>query len=134
MFLLDTNIVSELLKRSPDQKVVARLNCEDPATLYITAINVFELRFGAARSAKPAALWTRIERDILNRFHLLPFSDRDAIAAADLKATASGGGRNLAVQDLLLAGAAFGRGFTLVTRNVRDFDPIIGLKVENWFD
>ena len=134
MFLLDTNIVSEILKRAPDAKMVARLNRENPSNLYITAINVFELRFGAARSAKPAALWSRIQRDILNRFQLLHFSDADALAAADLMATAAGGGRVLAIQDLFLAGAAFSRGFTLVTRNQRDFDPIVGLRVENWFD
>jgi tRNA(fMet)-specific endonuclease VapC len=134
VFLLDTNIVSEVVKRTPDAKVTARLNREDPKNLYISTIVVFELRFGAARSAKPAALWSRIERDIICKFQVLPFSDSDALAAADLMSTASGAGRNLAVQDLLLAGAAFSRGFTFVTRNRRDFDPIVGLRIENWFD
>ena len=114
--------------------MIGRLNGQDPSGLYISAVTVFELRFGAARSAKPAALWSRIQNDILSRIQILPLSDADAIAAADLMATAVGVGRNLAIQDLLLAGTAFQRGFTVVTRNRRDFDPIVGLKVENWFD
>jgi tRNA(fMet)-specific endonuclease VapC len=70
----------------------------------------------------------------LNRFQLLPFTNADAQAAADLMATAAGSGRILSIQDVLLAGAAYARDFILVTRNRRDFDPIVGLRVENWFD
>lgn len=59
---------------------------------------------------------------------------QDALAAADLMAPLVGGGQNLALQDIWLAGVAFGRNFIFVTRNRRDFDRITGLKVENWFD
>ena len=133
MFLLDTNIVSEIVKRAPDARVLARLNSEPPGRLHISSVTVFELRFGAARSAKPASLWARIQRDILARFQLLPFTEQDALAAADLMAPLVGGGQNLALQDIWLAGVAFGRNFIFVTRNRRDFDRITGLKVENWF-
>ena len=133
MFLLDTNIVSELVKRAPDARVVARLNAEPPATLFLSSVSVFELRFGAARSAKPAALWSRIQREILSRFPVLPFDEADALAAADLMAPLVGAGTNLAVQDVWLAGVAFRRDLVFVTRNGRDFDQITGLKVENWF-
>jgi predicted nucleic acid-binding protein len=45
-----------------------------------------------------------------------------------------GGGQNLALQDIWLAGVSFVRNLTFVTRNRRDFDRITGLKVENWFE
>lgn len=134
MFLLDTNIVSELVKRAPEPKLVARLNQEKQSDLFISVITIFELRYGAARSAKPASLWARIDRDIVSRFQTLPFNEQDSLAAADLLATLAGGGHNLGLQDVFLAGAAFSRGFTLVTRNRRDFDRIIGLQIENWFE
>ena len=134
MFLLDTNIVSEIVKRAPEAKVLARLNSEPPASLYISSVTVFELRFGAARSAKPASLWARIQRDILGRFQVLPFTEQDALAAADLMAPLVGSGQNLALQDIWLAGVAVGRNLTFVTRNRRDFNRITGLKVENWFE
>jgi tRNA(fMet)-specific endonuclease VapC len=134
VFLLDTNIVSEIVKRAPEAKVLARLNSEPPASLHLSSVTVFELRFGAARSAKPASLWARIQRDILGRFQVLPFTEQDALAAADLMAPLVGSGQNLALQDIWLAGVAVGRNLTFVTRNRRDFNRITGLKVENWFE
>jgi tRNA(fMet)-specific endonuclease VapC len=133
VFLLDTNIVSEIVRRVPNAKVMARMNQQGAANLHISAVTVFELRFGAARSAKPASLWARIQRDIIGRFQVLPFTEQDALAAGDLMAPLVGSGRQLALQDIWLAGVAFGRNLTLVTRNRRDFDRITGLKVEDWF-
>ncbi len=134
MFLLDTNIVSEIVKRAPDAKVISRLSAEAPASLFISSVTAFELRFGAARSVKPASLWARIQRDITSRFQVLPFAEEDALAAADLMALLVGGGQNLALQDIWLAGVAFNRNLILVTRNRRDFDRITGLKIQNWFE
>ena len=134
MFLLDTNIVSELVKRIPDARVLARVNHEPPANLFLSAVSIFELRFGAARAARPAALWARIERDIVGRFQTLPFTVQDAMAAADVMAPLVASGQNLSLQDIWLAGVATNRGLNLVTRNRRDFDRITGLRVENWFE
>ena len=134
MFLLDTNIVSELVRRSPNMKVLARLNGTPPAELFISSITVFELRFGAARSAKPGSLWTKIQRDIIHRFQVLPLTERAALTAADLMAPLVAAGINPPLQDLWLAGVAYDLGYTMVTRNRRDFDRITGLKLENWFD
>jgi predicted nucleic acid-binding protein len=134
VFLLDTNIVSELLKRYPDTRVITRLNSEPASGLFICPVTVFELRFGAARSAKPAWLWSRIQREIIARFDVLPFEAADAVAAADIMSALAGSGRNAALQDIWLAGVAANRNLTFVTRNRRHFDPILNLKIENWFD
>lgn len=134
MFLLDTNIVSETVKRAPHPKVLARLNSAAPSSLHLISVTIFELRFGAARSAKPLSLWSRIQRDILGRFQVLPFTEQDALAAADLMAPLAGTGHKLALQDIWLAGVAFARNLTFVTRNQRGFDQIMGLTVENWFE
>jgi len=123
-----------LVKRAPHPQILARFQTERAEGLFINAVVVFELRFGAARSANPATLRARIQRQVLARFTVLPFEMDDALAAADLLATQAGAGRNLAVQDILLAGTAYHRSLSLVTRNVRHFDGITGLKVENWFE
>ena len=133
MFLLDTNIASELVKKTPDLKVASRLQNEFPARLFISSLTVFELRYGAARSTRPASLWARIQREIVNHFQVLPLDANDALAAADVRSSLAGSGYNLAVQDVLLAGAATSRDMTLVTRIVRHFDRILNLRVENWF-
>jgi tRNA(fMet)-specific endonuclease VapC len=134
MFLLDTNIVSELVKRVPNPTVVDRLHSQNPSSLLIGAVTVFELRFGAARSVKPASLWSSIQRLILDRFKVLPFTPEDALFSADLLAPLAAQGNALALQDLWLAGTAYRHNLTLVTRNRRDFDRVRGLKIENWFD
>jgi predicted nucleic acid-binding protein len=134
VFLLDTNIVSELLRRTPDTRVKSRLNREAASGLFICPVTVFELRFGAARSARPASLWGRIQREIIGRFDVLPFEADDALAAADIMSALAGSGRNAALQDIWLAGVAANRNLTFVTRNRRHFDHILHLKIENWFD
>ena len=134
MFLLDTNIVSEIVRRVPDANVTARLSQEPAAGLHLSSVSVFELRYGAARSAKPASLWARIQRDILSRFQVLPFTEQDALTAADLMAPLIKSGQQFSLQDIWLAGVAYGRDLTLVTRNRRDFDRVPGLKLENWFE
>lgn len=134
MFLLDTNIVSDLVKKVGNTKVIGRLQRESPTSLYISSVTVFELRYGAARSAKPASFWDRIQREIINRFRVLPVDADDALAAADVLAVLSGSGCNAALQDVWLAGVAANRGLTLVTRNVRHFERILNIRVENWFD
>jgi predicted nucleic acid-binding protein len=133
-FLLDTNVLSELVKRTVDLKVHARLQSEPSSSLFISSVTVFELRYGAARSAKPASLWARIQREIIDRFQSLPFDSNDARAAADVMSALAGSGYRGALQDIWLAGVATNRGLTLVTRNVRPFDRILNLRVENWFD
>jgi tRNA(fMet)-specific endonuclease VapC len=134
VFLLDTNIVSELVKRLPNPRVLSRLNAESPGSHCISSVTVFELRFGAARSSKPASLWAKIQREILGRFQVLSFTEQDALAAADIMAPLVASGRNVALQDIWLAGMAKGRDLTLVTRNRHDFDPVAGLRIENWFE
>jgi tRNA(fMet)-specific endonuclease VapC len=113
---------------------MARLNKDAALGLFICAVTAFELRYGAARSAKPASLWGRIQREVIGRFDMLPFEAADALAAADIMSALLGSGRNAALQDIWLAGVAANRHLTFVTRNQRHFDHILNLKVENWFD
>jgi len=134
VFLLDTNIVSELVRKTSDKKVMTRLSRETASDMFICSVTVFKLRFGAARSAKPASLWGRIQREIIGRFQVLPFEAADALAAADIMSSLAGSGHNAALQDIWLAGVAANRALTFVTRNRRHFDRILNLKIENWFD
>jgi len=107
VFLLDTNIVSEIVKRAPEAKVLARLNREPPTSLHISSVTVFELRFGAARSAKPASLWARIQRDILGlrTAHCAPewsLTSAATILKVAHQSSVSGGRRILAKMELLM--------------------------------
>lgn len=134
MYLLDTNIVSELVRRAPNPNVLAQLKRFASDGLFLNVVSIFELRYGAARSSKPASLWARIASEILPRFVIIPFEQSDALAAGDLRASLAAKGANIGLQDILLAGVAFNRRLTFVTRNRSDFDRVVGLRVENWFE
>jgi tRNA(fMet)-specific endonuclease VapC len=134
VWLLDTNIVSELVKRLPDAGVQTRFDATPDGEKAISAVTLFELRFGAARAPHPAKIWQRIETRILSRCQVLPLRSDDALVAGDLLSMLVSGGYNITVQDILIAGTAKAAAHTLVTRNIRHFDRIPELKLENWFE
>jgi tRNA(fMet)-specific endonuclease VapC len=91
-----------------------------------------ELRHGAARSGDSAALWNRIDREILQRLTILDVGSDEAVIAGDVLAHLRRAGRTIDVEDVLIGATALSRGFTVVTNNVRHFRRIPGLAVEDW--
>lgn len=123
-FLLDTNVVSETRKRTPDRNVLAWFDDTDQQDLHISVLTIGELTKGIARrrhrdprSAAGLEHWLRgIEELFSDR--VIPIDASIATAWGNLDA-----GRPLPVIDSLLAATAKVRGFTLVTRNVKDIEP-----------
>ena len=132
-FLLDTNVVSETRKRTPDRNVLAWFDDTDQQDLHISVLTIGELTKGIARrrhrdprSAAGLEHWLRGIEEL--------FSDRVIPIDASI-ATAWGnldGGRPLPVIDSLLAATAKVRGFTLVTRNVKDIEPTGVAYINPW--
>lgn len=134
MYLLDTDVLSELVKRRPSPHVLARLRRSRADTLYTTVISVMELRYGCARRPDSERFWARLEREILARVQVLGFGADDAIVAGDLLAALSTKGTRIGLEDTLIASVALVRRYVVVTRNVRHFARISSLRVENWFE
>jgi predicted nucleic acid-binding protein len=125
MYLLDTNVLSELTRPNPDSGVQRWIN-QHMAQSGVSTITVFELRWGVA--ALPAGrrqdeLLLAIERAI-NRFgpRLYGFDRLSAEMAGQIGAACAALGRPMSQPDAQLAGIAAVYGLTLVTRNVRDFE------------
>ena len=133
MFLVDTNVLSELTRPRPHLPVVRRLLSTDPAALHASEITRYELRFGAAIHERPKEVWAKVEREILPLPVWLPVDERVAIATADLRAVLRRRGQSIEMPDALLAATATIYDLVLVTRNVRHFQNVTGLTVENWF-
>ncbi len=133
-FLLDTNVVSETRKRSPDPRVLAWFEATDQQALHVSVLTIGELAKGIAlqRRKDPQAAagldhWLRgIEELFSDR--VIPIDGPIATAWGELNAE-----RPLPVIDSLLAATAKVRGFTLVTRNVRDVEST-GVPVVNPWD
>ncbi len=132
MYLLDTNILSQVLRKSPSPRLLKRLSVEESATKATSCICVMELRHGALRRDDGGALWRRIERELLGRLDILDVGLDDALLAGELLAGLSSTGQKIDVEDVLIAATALTQGFTVVTNNVRHFERIPGLRVEDW--
>lgn len=131
-YLLDTNILSQLLRKHPDVRVVDRLQSEASERLFTSCICVMELRHGAVRLNDPGGLWSRIEREILNGIEILPLGMKEALLAGDLLAYLHASGKTIDVEDVLIGATALRNNLTMVTNNVKHFARIPHLQVEDW--
>ena len=136
-FLLDTNVVSEMLRPSPNPAVESWVAQRPAAELYFSAVGEAELRYGVAmlpEGQRKDALATAIEgilrEDFENR--ILPFDSSAARAYANIAAAHHAAGRTVAPADCQIAATAHSRGMTVVTRNVRDFEEIGIEVVDPW--
>jgi predicted nucleic acid-binding protein len=133
-FLLDTNVLSELVRKRPSERVLARMRNTPPESLATSSICVMELRYGTARHPQGQALWERISQEVLPRVRVLPLATAEAKKAGDLIAVLEAQGKIIELEDILIGATALVNRLATVTRNVRHFDRIEGLKVESWWE
>ncbi len=133
MILLDTNALSEILRKRPHAGFMRRLRATPAPELATSAVCVFELRHGAARRADLASFWKRVETDVLVRVDVLPFGDAEAVRAGDVLADLERAGTVLSIEDLMIGSTALVQGARVVSRNVRHLAKIPGLVVEDWW-
>jgi tRNA(fMet)-specific endonuclease VapC len=128
-FLLDTNIVSDLV-RHPQGRVaakIAEIGEEQVATSIIVAA---ELRYGAAKKGSPR-LSAQLEA-VLGALEVMALEPPADVAYGDLRAALEKSGRLIGPNDLLIAAQSLALEMVLVTDNEREFERVDGLKVENW--
>jgi predicted nucleic acid-binding protein len=133
LYLIDTNVLSEVIRPRPNLAVVRTLLTTDPALRFASDITRCELRFGAMLREDGGALWARIEQRILPLARWLPVDAAVVLAAADLGAMLRRTGQPIEWSDLMLAATATAHELTVVTRNVRHFQRAPNVQVENWF-
>lgn len=133
MILLDTNVLSELTKPAPNEKVVAWLTQTEPA-LAIPTIAIAEMAYGieklteGKRRERLQAALQRLAESFDNR--LLPFGLAAAWAYGDVLAVARRAGRPMSVPDAAIAAIARAHDCALATRNIKDFETT-GLDLVN---
>ena len=132
-YLLDTNVISELLRKRPEPRVLARLRSVPAEDLATSAVCVMELRHGAARHPGGDALWERIRREVLSRVRVMSVDQPVGVRAGEILARLEARGRAIGLEDVLIASTALERGLTVVTRNLRHFERVEGLRAESWW-
>jgi predicted nucleic acid-binding protein len=129
-FLLDTNVVSELMKPRPSRRVAAWVDATPESLLHLSVITIGEVRKGIellrADDPKRAALQSWLDRDVRIRFagRLLMFDDGVAERWGQLEAAATKGRFTIPTIDAQLAATALHHGLTFVTRNTRHIAPL----------
>jgi hypothetical protein len=137
MIILDTNVVSALIRKIPDRTVVTWLDRQPQESIWITSISMFEARFGfclmlssARRQELEAAFARLLEEDFENR--VLDFDASAAAVAAELAAARQQSGQRMDFRDTLIAGIALARRATLATRNTRHFADLPVPVIDPW--
>lgn len=128
-FLLDTNIVSDLM-RDPHGPVGTKVREVGGWNTYTSSIVLAELRFGIVRK-KSERLARRLEI-ILTELSVAAFAEPADRAYASLRAGLEAAGTPIGANDLWIAAQALNDESVLVTDNLREFGCVPGLKVENW--
>ena len=137
MYVIDTNVASELMRPSPAPAVAAWIAGRDAEELYLTAVSEAELLYGVAivpagrrRNELGAAMLRWLDTGFAER--ILPFDSAAARDYADIAAGRRSAGRPIAPADCQIAAIARSRGMAVVTRNVRDFGDIDVEIVDPW--
>ena len=137
MIVLDTNILSALMRTRPEAPVVEWLDHQPADSVWLTSITVFEARFGLAllpkgkrRTALERAFEQVLTEDLAGR--VLPLDETAAMTAALIAAERQRAGRSVDLRDTLIAGIAQARRATIATRNVRHFEGLDVPVVDPW--
>ena len=134
-YLLDTNVISEAVKTTPNQSVMKML--ERHQNEIVTAAPVWhELQFGCQRlpRSRKREVIALFLNDIIRRtMPILPYDDRAAEWHASERARLSSKGATPSFVDGQIAAIASVNDLVLVTRNIDDFKPFSRLKIKNWF-
>src|SRR5580704_15957634 len=133
MICLDTNAVIAVLNKRTSP-IHTRIDAAVGLgrTLTISPIVLFELRYGAAKSAQPERNAQRIVDFLAGPIAVLPFEPADAEEAGNIRAALEGAGTPIGPYDVLIAAQARRRDALLVTANEEDFARVPGLKLEDW--
>jgi predicted nucleic acid-binding protein len=135
MYLLDTDILSNLLRRAPSTVLVTKLASIPPEQQFTSSITLGELVYGAYRlQERGGALLQRLDETLLPNLSILPFDASAARRYGEVRAELERRGTPMGDADLRIASIALTRDLTVVTANVRHFQKVPGLVVENWLD
>ena len=127
MIILDTNVVSELMRPAPDPAIALWVAERSTSSLFLTAVTEAELRYGLAvmppgrrRDGLAMGLERMLKTGFANR--VLPFDSGAARAYAGIAAARRRAGRPVGQADCQIAAIARARGMGVATRNIRDFE------------
>ncbi len=128
-YMLNTNIVIYVIKKRPIRALkVFNLHA---GLMCISCITYAELLHGVEKSSKPEHNLRQVE-DFISRLEILDYGLKAAAHYGDIRADLERKGAVIGINDLHIAGHARSESLVLVTNNLREFDRVDGLRLDNW--
>lgn len=126
-YLLDTCLISELVKKVPNSDVVDWLNVQDEQSLFLSVLTIGELQKGICKipdSARKSELQAWVEHDLTLRFtgRIIDIEMETVLIWGRMQGESEQKGESLPVMDSLIAATASAHGLVVVTRNVKDIE------------
>jgi toxin FitB len=136
MIILDSNVVSELMRPRPEERVIAWLDRQPRSSIWTTSVTVFEIRFGlqVMPFGKRRDVYARGFENLLEGIErrIAPFDVEDAEHASTLMASRKQQGRPCKDRDTMIAGIVLAHHATLATRNVSHFYDLSAPLIDPW--
>ena len=130
MYLFDTNILSDLMKRMPTPGLQAKIRTVPVEQQFTSSITLGELDYGARK--KGSARLLREVRQVMANLRILPFDASAAVVYGRVRAELEAAGNQIGEADTRIAAIALSHGLIVVTGNVRHFSRVPDLPIENW--
>ncbi len=130
LFMLDTNICIYIIKNHPSA-VIDRMKQFAPSDLVISSITVCELEYGVSKSTNPEKNRQSLAK-FLTPFEIAPFHEDAASHYGEIRTHLERIGKTIGAMDMLIAAHARSLSLTLVANNLKEFERVPALRVENW--
>ncbi len=136
MIILDTNVLSALMRQTPDKNVIVWLDKQPRISVWTTAVTILEIRFGlqVMPLGKRRSLLIRDFATVLDKvgYRVAPFDAAAAQQAGDLMASRQKKGRTGDLRDTMIAGIVLAHHATLATRNIMHFEDLSVPVINPW--
>ena len=130
IYVLDTNTLIHFFKGLGG--VSDRFLATPPSEIGIPAIVLLELEVGIGKSRTPQKRKAKLQ-EFISLINIISFGYKEAKSAAEIRIKLEKKGLPIGPYDILIAASAMANNGTLVTHNIREFERIKGLKVEDWY-
>ncbi|GAB6908969.1 Ribonuclease VapC [Desulfosarcina cetonica] len=130
MYILDTNTLIYFFKGVGN--IADRLLNHPPSDIGIPTVVLFELQVGIAKSVSPRKRIVQLD-SLTSVVNILPFGTKEVRSAAAIRADLEKKGTPIGPYDVLIAGTALSNKGTIVTHNIKEFERVEGLPLEDWY-
>jgi predicted nucleic acid-binding protein len=131
-YLFDTDAITNILKKQPSKYLIKKLKGLKQSQQNISTVTLSEIVYGAYRSPRPDFHLENLKKILLPVVNIVSFDAKAAYLCGAIWPQWAGQGNILAYADLQIASIAIANDFVLITGNIKHFNRIEQLKVENW--